>query len=1050
VGGTKSDTVRLLNALARSEIYLARTDDAAEHAQQALNLATQHGDSEGRAEADLNIALNTVNQGRIDRLEAVTTDALTMLEGIDRPDLISEAMLRAAMMYRRLGQPEASVTMTLQSMDVAKRSNSPLALTYAYQGLGMSLGQSGRDEEAQAQFQLMREQARAAGATLLEGAAIEGIAVATANRGDLRGAEALFREGVLLATSVRAPFSVNHALFALAANLGKQNRWREALQILDDIEHRYQQYPNKLGLWYTLEERSQVRQSMGQLGAATTDAEKALELANNVGNLAYQSDSHRRLAAIASARRDYGRAYDLQQQADVLNARASRDHASLLMTELAQRYRVETRQRELEALQRRNEQQSAELRQRQLEQRWLWTILAGSIAALAGTAVLLLMRRAAGAQLAAANQQLQRSRDDVQALNAGLEQRVAARTAELRQQTRYLRTLIDVLPMWAWLKDSHLQYLVTNEAYARARGYAPADMIGKDDAALLSPEVAGSLIADDREVMASRQQKTSEELVDTGTGKVWMNTYKTAIIDDDGTVLGTVGIARDVSVQRAAEAARDSALREAERLARARSEFLTRVSHELRTPLNAILGFAQILQDEEQMTERQRRGVVTIQRSGQHLLMLINDLLDLARIDAGKLDLNPSDVDLVDFLAVVTDIMRIKAEKKGLAFISEFSPMLPRSVKVDEKRLREVLLNLLSNAIKFTDAGEVKFRVSSQTVVRGQSVQVDANKPAFRLRFEIEDSGIGMSDEDVAQLFQPFARVGEGPRRSAGAGLGLAISRHLVRLMGGDIAVHSAPRIGTQFSFEIVATLGQPRAIGVGGQRRRTGYLGERRTALVVDDDPDSRAALCELLRNLGFQVLEGKDGRECLEHVALRAPDLIIMDVMMPGMDGLEATRRIRADPEHASAPIIAVSASVSPDDQARSIAAGANCVAPKPVDHEFLLSAIGSLLGLEWLYGEHQELGVVSEATKQEDYVVPSADELEALHRIARTGSMREVIQEARRIESLDARNAPFARHIASLALAYESKAILALLDRYRSAAGADAGLAAGASKP
>ena len=256
-------------------------------------------------------------------------------------------------------------------------------------------------------------------------------------------------------------------------------------------------------------------------------------------------------------------------------------------------------------------------------------------------------------------------------------------------------------------------------------------------------------------------------------------------------------VIRDATLRREAErhliAARDAA----ESARATQAAFLANISHELRTPLNGILGFAQILRRDQPLTERQARGLTIIEESGQHLLMLINDVLDLARIDEARLELYPSEVDLPGFLQVVCDIIRIKAEEKSLGFVYEAAPDLPASVFIDEKRLRQVLLNLLSNAIRFSDAGQV--------TLRARPVRPSSGSTAGRLCFEVEDKGIGMNEAQLARLFQPFAQVADLQRREGGAGLGLTISRQLVRLMGSDILVRSREGEGSIFSFEIEA-----------------------------------------------------------------------------------------------------------------------------------------------------------------------------------------------------------------------------------------------------
>ena len=471
-----------------------------------------------------------------------------------------------------------------------------------------------------------------------------------------------------------------------------------------------------------------------------------------------------------------------------------------------------------------------------------------------------------------------------------------------------------------------------------------------------------------------------------------------------------------------AEAARETALAEAVALARQRSQFLAQMSHELRTPLNAIIGYADLLgRDRDHLSERLASGLATIHESGQHLLTLINDILDLARVEAGKMVLHPAAVHLETFLQVLANIMRVKAEEKGLGFSYELAPGLPAAVTIDETRLRQVLLNLLGNAVKFTDTGKVSLRVLSAA---------SAGAPdSARLRFEVADSGIGMDTQQLGRIFQPFEQVAAAQRREGGTGLGLAISQQLVQLMGGHIDVLSAPGKGSTFSFEIDVPVAAAAPVVVAPHDTVIGYEGERKRVLVVDDVPQNRAMLQDLLQETGFLVAAAANGLECLVLLDSFKPDLILMDVMMPVMDGNETTRQIRHMPGWGNVPIIAVTASASPDDERKSRDAGADALIAKPVDHDLLLRTIGRLLALQWITGHPAPEGDDDAAL-----TVPPADEIEALWQLAQIGSMREIRARAAYLRGLDPAYAPFANRLDTLAQGYHSKQLAAFVARFR----------------
>jgi PAS domain S-box-containing protein len=460
----------------------------------------------------------------------------------------------------------------------------------------------------------------------------------------------------------------------------------------------------------------------------------------------------------------------------------------------------------------------------------------------------------------------------------------------------------------------------------------------------------------------------------------------------------------------------------AEAASRSKSEFLAHMSHELRTPLNGILGYTAILQRDPHVTARQGEALRVIQNSGHHLLRLIEDTLDMARIEAGKLPLQPNLVQTAEFLDLLLAAIKPKCLDKGLRLICERDQSLPVAIEADDRRLHQVLLNLLDNAIKYTDRGEIRLTV--------RCVQ------NARIRFEIADMGIGMSVEQQASIFQPFEQVGDLRRRQGGAGLGLAISQQIVRLMGGEISVESRLGEGSTFSFEIDVKVA-PGGDSIGAGRCARGYLGPRKRILILDDVVNNRALLVSFLELMGFPTDEAASGYLALVKAQTSPPDLVITDLVMPDMDGYEVIRRLRQLPKLREVPVIILSAS---EPIARSFdesVAPACMFLPKPVIFDTLLAKVGELLQLSW----HAESSTC-EAEPSRDWAeisrIPPIDEVQNLHRMALEGSMQDILAWTDRIAELDQQTLPFINHLRKLAMEFQSKAILAMVEEVLNPAG------------
>ena len=613
--------------------------------------------------------------------------------------------------------------------------------------------------------------------------------------------------------------------------------------------------------------------------------------------------------------------------------------------------------------------------------------------------------------------------DDLRLLTFVAEQTAAAvhrrETEEAaRQAARQYRAIFDNALEGLYLTTPDGRFLSVNPALARMCGY------NSPQALMVAMNNSGGQLyvrPGRREEFLKLVERTDEipdfesEIFRADGSKIWVSESVRALRASTGQIDHFEGVAIDITHKHEAARALQEAKEAADAASRAKSYFLASVSHELRTPLNGILGYTQILRRDTALNAKQREGVRVIHESADHLLALINDVLDLSKIEAGRIELHPADFDLPEFVAAVERAFLSRAREKNLALKASAAPGLPRWVRGDEQRLRQIVFNLVGNAVKFTLAGEIVFSVRR---AEGELI-----------RFSVSDTGPGIAEADLGKLFQPFTQIGQSA--AGGTGLGLAISHSLVERMAGRLHVESKPGWGSRFWFEIALPLASA-AVAPVTLRPVVGYEGPPRRVLVVDDNAANRAVLVELLAPLGFELAAAADGAAGLAAAEKFLPDLVLMDLRMPGeIDGLEATRRLRRTPRGAALRIVVVSASAYDLDRSDCFAAGCDDFLAKPFREEELWAAVARALGLVWRHGEPEEEGAAAVA----EIYPPPREEAAALHDLAEKGDVMGIRARAAALVRLDPKLEPFARHVLDLAARFKMKAIRQFVARYKS---------------
>ncbi len=567
------------------------------------------------------------------------------------------------------------------------------------------------------------------------------------------------------------------------------------------------------------------------------------------------------------------------------------------------------------------------------------------------------------------------------AMERDITQRLKAESA-LRESERRISALMNNLPGMAFRcqNPDTCHFTFASEGARALTGYSAKELVeGKNItyADVIFPEDREFVKSQINNALAQRKPFSFEYRINDKSGTLkWVAAKGIGLFSTNDKFLAVEGFVSDITGLKKAEnelrrynellevkvdertAELKAAKEQAESANHAKSLFLSKMSHEIRTPMNAILGFSQLIRRDSSLSETQIKYLNTINRSGEHLLELINDVLEMSKIEAGRTVLQPEALDFHRLIEDIVNMFRIRVEAKNLQFDSLLENDVPRFIIADSAKIREVLINMLSNAAKFTEKGGIVIRIE---LAPGQNIN-DNFKGEVQLIVEVEDTGCGIARKDIESVFTPFEQADKG-HWHAGTGLGMPISRQFARMMGGDLTVKSQLGKGSVFSFTFNTRLSSQDKVKPDANENKLSVThlapGQKPSKiLVADDDESNLELLLQLLKSIGFKTCQAHDGEEAFKIFEKEKPDAVLMDYHMPKADGFEAAKKIKATPEGKNIPVIIVTASALDQNRENALAAGADALIKKPYIEDNLLEQIRRFLHLKYIYDKNDNL--------------------------------------------------------------------------------------------
>ncbi len=515
---------------------------------------------------------------------------------------------------------------------------------------------------------------------------------------------------------------------------------------------------------------------------------------------------------------------------------------------------------------------------------------------------------------------------------------------ELMASQQQNKRLLDLAGEGIFGLDAKGKFIFVNPTASKLLGYNSNELIGKSINTTIGKHLFQKGSQQKQRLML--EAKEEQTFISKDEKEFPIDYVSTPIYNNETSLLeGSVVVFSDITKRKQYEDRLKKATIEAQNANRSKSLFLTNMSHELRTPLNAILGFASLLKKSENITKLEKENLQTIHNSGKHLLSIINEILEFAKIEAGKITINNQESNFLEVLEEIESMFEERCREKGLDFSFNISQNVPKYVRCDEKRVKQIFINILGNALKFTQKGSIHAYIDYKN---------------SQLEVKIKDTGIGMSKEEQELIFKPFEQLSSSKEKFEGTGLGLAITKELVEKMSGNIKVQSDKNIGSTFEFNIslekLDSIKETKSIENSNLKKVEG-LKEDIKILVADDTKVNRDLLIQILNTYNLKTYEAKDGLEVLQICKEETFDLIFMDILMPNLNGLDTIKKLREDNYYKDIPIIAISANVFEDDKQKAYQAGAKMFITKPFEENQIISALEKFLNLKFFFEEKDE---------------------------------------------------------------------------------------------